>query len=205
MAATGIKRLNSSSFFEDPLCKKHAGMCSTLDDEDMGSSLTSSEITSSESFCDESESDLVGSSSSCLSRSTSEDSKCHVSFNTSVAVRVVYCDSDDSADEDDEGDAKAEEENEDSVVDLKKEDNSRPIMEAVHFDPEEEAIRSQLVGCICATRRKKPNFAEMYGCGKNIRNDDDSDSSCDDDDNFEFSEPPRVIVACAPSSSWFSL
>jgi len=167
----------------------------------ISSSCSFDTITSSESFSEEIESETVSSSSSSLSGS--EDTKGHVSFNTSVSMRIVYCDSDDS--DDDDKDDMADEENEDSIVDLKKEDNSKPIMEPVHFDAEEEAIRSQLVGCICATRRKKPNFAEMYGCGKSLRTDDDDSNSCDDDDDFEFTEPPRVIVACAPSASWFTL
>jgi len=200
--------MNTCPLFEDPVCKKHAmfSTSSSLEDDLMDDSLTSSENISDEIEC-EPVSCSVSSSSSSLSTSEEPEpeTKSHVSFNTSVAVRVVYCDSDES--EDDDVDDRAVEESEDSVVSLKKEDNSKPIMESVHFDAEEEAIRSQLVGCICATRRKKHNFAQMYGCGKSIRDDDEDscDDDDDDDDNFEFTEPPRVIVACAPSASWFTL
>jgi len=187
---SGLQRTNSSGFFVTPYFERNSSM-TCQDDDEMKDDYSSSME------------DTVLESSSSLT--SSEDmAKNHVSFNSSVTLRVVYCDSDNDGEDDGE-----EEESEDSIVDLKKEDNSTPIMEAVHFDPAEEAIRSQLVGCISAVKRKKHNYAAMYGCGKPIRDDDDEcrdddDDDNDDDEDYDFTKPARVIVACAPSSSWFS-
>jgi len=200
----GMKRTISCSLLDaDPLSKKQAfgSPCSLQDEEEVinssNSSLTSSEVISDETECE---------TESSLSSSEELAKKC-VRFSDSVAVRVVYCSSEDDPEEteSDNNDKADKEESIDSVVGLKKEDNSRPTVETVHFDEDEEAIRSQLVGCICATRRKKHNYAAMYGCGKSISDDSDEESSEDDNDDFdEFKEPARVIVACDPSSAWFS-
>jgi len=102
----------------------------------------------------------------------------------------------------------------DFVMRLKKGDFSRPVIEAVKLSPEEEAIRSKLVGCIRAEKRVRPDFGKMYGCGKRLRSDDYEDEedydSYDDEDEDEDIEkilatkPVRTIQAHAPSACWFT-
>jgi len=214
-----MKRTQTCSLFEpNHQCKKIDELsCScTLQQENEESFVIGDTLTSSVIVSDECETDSLSSSSLVSSTGSfmgsDEAPRNHVSFNEAVTVRVVYCNSDDEDEDDDE--QQHQEENVDSVIELKEEDNSTPFIEPVKFDAEEEAIRSQLVGCICATRRKKHDFAAMYGCGKSISNDDDDDDDGDSyedeevvndaDDDAECHEPVRVIVACAPSSSWFS-
>jgi len=206
MSFGDMKRTSSCSLFDSELLKKDSLTPCTLTrcgaEDEIGClehCLTSSEIFSEETEDCETETPSLSSSEELAVP------KNHVSFNDAVSMRVVYYSSDEEEDDDKEDQTQKgqDEENVDSVVELKKEDNSTPVYEAVKFDPEEEAIRSQLVGCICATKRKRPNFAQMYGCGKSLSGDDDCNLSSDDED-FEFSEPARVIVACAPSESWFS-
>jgi len=211
MSLADMKRINDEcTLFEANSPVKKQNLCvssapsaacfSLKHEQDMLERLESSDIISEESEECETE------TSSPLS-SSEELTKNHVSFNDSVAMRVVYYSSDE--DEDDEekdgenNESLVDEESVDSVIGLKKEDNSTP-RESVKFDEEEEAIRKQLVGCICAPKHKKHNYAAMYGCGPSLKNDDES-SSDDDDEDFEFSEPPRLIIASAPSASWFTL
>jgi len=202
MSLVDMKRTQSCSFLDiNPLSKKIDSAHGDLVEDVSCDSLTASVIVSDDNDACETES--LSSSSLVSSTDTLTDSegpRNHVSFNDSVAVRVVYCNSDDEESE------KEEERIDDSVIELKEEDNSTPFIEPVKFDPAEEAIRSQLVGCICATRRKKHDFARMYGCGKSIGSDDcDEDSASEDEDNdTAIKEPVRVIVACDASSAWFS-
>jgi len=195
-----MKRTNSCTLLEASPVNKKIELASNQDDDDdyVNSGITS--LTSSELISDETECE----SESCSSASSSSEdlTKNHVRFCDSVSMRVVYYMDEDDGEDDDQVE---EEESVDSVVGLKKEDNSKPIVEQIQFDAEEEAIRSQLVGCICATRRKKHNYAAMYGCGQSLGGDDCDDESEDDIDDFdEFKEPARVIVACDPSEAWFS-
>jgi len=185
-----LQRSTSECFFNFSLDKQPL----PLDDEE------DEELKDGLSGCLSSSSELTVSSIVSSSSSNLEDEcqKSHVSFNTAVAMRVVYYSSDEEEGDDSE-------ESVDSVIQLKKEDNSKPCVEPVVFDEEEEAIRKQLVGCISATKRKRPNFAAMYGCGESLDDDDDDvmDDNFDDDD-FEFKEPTRVIVCTSSSATWFN-
>jgi len=126
------------------------------------------------------------------SSSSSSSSKPHVSFNNAVNFRLVYYTNSNSSEEEDETET---EESDDSVIELKKPDCSRPVVENIQLSDEEEAIRKRLDGVIPATRRLRPNFAAMYGCGRSISNDDSDDEMLDDeDDDCDFDHPARVIV-----------
>jgi len=204
-----MKRTQTCSLFEpNAQCKKLDEVSPSLqenEEEPFVDTLTSSVIISDECETDSlSSSSLVSSTGSFMS--SDDTPRNHVSFNDAVTVRVVYCNSDDEGDDEDQTN---HEENVDSVIELKEEDNSTPFIEPVKFDAEEEAIRSQLVGCICATRRKKHDFAAMYGCGKSTLStaddcDEEEESDDDDVDDDVCREPVRVIMACSASSAWFS-
>jgi len=218
MSQSEMKRTQSCSLFDHNPSSKKADSCHEA--EEVCDSLSSSIIVGDEIEPESLTCSTITSSSLTSSIDSSfpdavESPRNHVSFSDSVAVRVVYCDSDDDEEEEEGVERNEEDEvqndtlrreetNVDSVIGLKEEDNSSPFIEPVKFDPEEEAIRSQLVGCICATRRKKHDFGRMYGCGKSISsvNCNDDDSSDEDDDKIR--EPVRVIMACDASSSWFS-
>jgi len=138
------------------------------------------------------------SSPSAMSTSRSKVTKSgkgsRVSFNETVKVREFFMEDDDS-----------EVEIEDSEKSLQKGDFSVPVIQPVKFSPEEEEIRSHLVGVLPAEKRIRHDFARMYGCGKSIRSCSPVDVDDDDEDIDKIlsSAPVMEIQAHAPSSFWF--
>jgi len=207
MMAT-LQRTSSGSLFEDDCMNSKISRSRGYFADDKPSCVfrTNSDfLSSSESLSDETVSETLSGMSSSSSAEDSAKSP-RVCFNNTVSMRVVYCNSDEEEDDDEDFEQKEEEEEgeeetiEDSFIELKKADNSRPVIEPIQFDEKEEEIRKQLVGCITAGRRTRHNFAAMYGCGKSIGNDDDDDDDAMDDDDFDFDAPSRVI-ACT-TVSW---
>ena len=97
----------------------------------------------------------------------------------------------------------------DVVQAMKKAAVVKPTIERVTFDPEEEAIRSKLVGLIPAEKKRHHDYGRMYGCGPCLTRTDsstdlDEDYESEEDDDDEVREPVRVIHASAPSAMWFS-
>ena len=139
-----------------------------------------------------------------------------VSWAPTADVRVVYCGSESPCDdtkedlwvsiegdgEDDDAGALAEDEDAD----------------ADNIDPDEAAIRSQLVGCLCTKRQRRrrrharPDYAAMYGCGTCVHSSctvtsaecsdsDDDDTGGSDFIDIDDGEPIRVVVACSVMES----
>lgn len=141
-----------------------------------------------------------------------------VSWAPTADVRVVYCGSESPCDDTKEdhwvsieGDGEDDEDS-GTMADTAADDDD----EDTAVDPEEAAIRSQLVGCLCSKkqrrrRRRYPNYAAMHGCGTCVHSsctvtsaecsDSDDDDDDDDSDFVDDDKPIRVIVACSVMES----
>lgn len=147
-----------------------------------------------------------------------------VSWAPTADVRVVYCGSESPCDDTKEdlwvsiegdGEGDGEEDGDSALAEATADEDEDE--DAV--DPEEAAIRSQLVGCLCAKkqrgrrrRRHRPDFAAMYGCGTcvasscTVTSAECSDSDDDDTGGSDFididdGKPIRVVVACSAMES----
>ena len=99
-----------------------------------------------------------------------------------------------------------EEEVVDKKVKLHAPDMSKPVYIPVEYDKEEKEVREKLVGCIPAFKKRRPDFARMYGCGKSVVPLDKMPSIEELEEDKWFDEPPkRVIVAHPVDQNWFTI
>lgn len=147
-----------------------------------------------------------------------------VSWAPTADVRVVYCGSESPCDDTKEdlwvsieGDG---EDGDDDDDDAALADDTDEDADADNVDPDEAAIRSQLVGCLCTKRQRRrrrrrharPDYAAMYGCGTCVHSSctvtsaecsdsDDDDTGGSDFIDIDDGEPIRVVVACSVMES----